>query len=175
VLGDSIMQAIGADHPKDGIAGRIAEYIQSKTGRPVHITNVSAGGATIRDIFERQLPHVNLNQADLIILATATDMEQRVPLVTYEAGLRALLLVLPANKTIFSDLPLEPGREAYQAVIQEVADEQGIQHADFANVFHAEGRRLDIFSWLFPHLNSKGYYYWFTAFQPEVDKLMDLD
>jgi len=174
-MGDSIMQAIGATHPQDGIAGRIAEYLQSKTGHPVHITNVSVGGATIQDITEQQLPRVDIDQADLIILASATDMERRVPLNTYEANLRSLLRTLPPGKTIFSDLPLEPGKDAYQAVFLQLADEQGIQRADFAKVFRGEGRRLDIFSWLFPHLNSKGYYYWFTAFRPEVDKLMNLE
>lgn len=174
-LGDSIMQAIGAADPEDGIAGRSAEYLQSKTGRPVHITNVSVGGATIRDITEQQLPRVDIDQAHLIIVATATDMEQRVPLNTYEANLRSLLRALPPGKTIFSDLPLETGQEAYQAVFQQVADAHGIRRADFAKVFRGEGRRLDIFSWLFPHLNSKGYYYWFRAFQPEVDQLMSLE
>lgn len=172
-LGDSIMQAIGAAHSEDGIAGRIASYLSTKTGRSVHVTNVSVGGATIQDIIERQLPQVDLKRADLIIVATATDLERRVPLDTYDANLRTLLWALPPDKTIFSDLPLEPGREAYQAVFQRLANERGIQRADFAKVFRGAGRRLDIFSWLFPHLNSKGYYYWFTAFQPEVDKLID--
>ena len=172
-LGDSIMQAIGAAHPEDGIAGRIGEYIQSKTGSPVHIVNVSVGGAMVREIVDQQLPQVDVNQADLIIVATATDMERRIPLDTYETDLRALLQALPPGRTIFSDLPLEPGREPYQAVLERLADEQGIQLADFAKVFRGEGRRLDIFSWLFPHLNSRGYYYWFTAFQPEVDKWID--
>ena len=169
-MGDSIMQAIGATHPADGIAGRIASYLSTETGRPVHLTNVSSGGATIREIIDQQHPKVNLNQADLIILATATDMERRVPLDTYELELRTLLWALPPDKTIISDLPIEPGRDAYQAVLQRLADERGIPRADFVRVFNGEGRRLDIFSWLFPHLNSKGYYYWFTAFQPEVDK-----
>ena len=172
-MGDSIMQAIGAYHPEDGIAGRIAQYLHSRTGRPVHISNVSVGGATIQDILDQQFPQVDLTQADLIIVATATDMEQRVLLTTYEANLRALLDALPPDRTIFSDLPLEPGRAAYQAVFQRLADERGIRRADFAKVFRGEGRRLDIFSWLFPHLNSKGYYYWFTAFQPEIDQLID--
>ena len=172
-MGDSIMEAIGATHPEDGIAGRIAQYLQSRTGRPVHISNVSVGGATIQDILDQQLPQVDLSQADLIILATATDMEQRLPLATYEANLRTLLDALPPDRTIFSDLPLEPGREAYQTVLQRLANEQGVRRADFAKVFHGERRRLDIFSWLFPHLNSKGYYYWFMAFQPEVDKWID--
>ena len=174
-MGDSIMQAIGAARPEDGIAGRIADYLRLKTGRPVHVTNVSIGGATIQDILEQQLPQVDLSEADLVILATATDLERRVPLETYEANLRTLLRALPPGKTVLSDLPLEPGRDAYQAVFEQLADEQGIQRADFARVFRGEGRRLDIFSWLFPHLNSKGYDYWFRAFKPEVDKVFDLD
>jgi hypothetical protein len=44
--------------------------------------------------------------------------------------------------------------------------------ADFAKIFTHEGRRLDIFSWLPPHLGSKGYAYWFLAFQPEVDTIL---
>jgi lysophospholipase L1-like esterase len=175
-LGDSIMQAIGAAHPEDGIAGRIASYLSAKTGRPVHVTNVAVGGATVRDIIDKQLPQVDLsqvglNQADLIAVATASDLERRVPLEVYAANLRSLLWSLPAEKTVFSDFPVEPGRGAYQAIFQQTADERGILRADFASVFTGEGRRLDIFSWLFPHLNSKGYYYWFRAFQPEVDKV----
>ena len=173
-LGDSAMQAIGATHPEDGIAGRVAGYLHAKTGRPVHVTNVSAGGATIRDILDRQLPQVDLDQADLILLATANDMERRTPLDTYAANLRTLLSALPPEKTIFSDFPLEPGRGAYQAVFQQAANERGIQRADFAQVFNGEGRRLDIFSWLVPHLNSTGYFYWFRAFQPGVDRVPDL-
>ena len=172
-MGDSIMEAIGATHPEDGIAGRIASYLSTKTGQPVHVTNLSVGGAIIREIIDQQFPQVDLNLADLIILATATDMERRVPLDIYEANLRALLWALPPDKTIVSDLPLEPGREVYQTILQRLADERGIRRANFAKVFNGDGRRLDIFSWLFPHLNSKGYYYWFTAFQPEVDKWID--
>ncbi len=174
-MGNSIMQAIGAAHPEDGIASRIASYLSAKTGRPVHVTNVSVGGATIQDILDQQLPQVDLNQADLIILATATDPERRIPLDTYTENLHKLLRELPPDKTIISDLPLEPGRAAYQDVFQRLADERGIRRADFAKVFNGEGRRLDIFSWLFPHLNSKGYEYWFKAFQPEVDQLFDSD
>jgi hypothetical protein len=172
-LGDSAMQAIGAAQPDEGIAGRIANYLGAKTGRPVHVTNVSVGGATVQDIIGYQLPQIDVHQADLIIVATASDLEGRVPLDTYRANLRTLLRALPPEKTIFSDLPIEPGRGAYQAVLQQAADERGIKRADFAKVFNGEGRRLDIFSWLFPHLNSRGYYYWFLAFQPEVDQVVD--
>jgi hypothetical protein len=86
--------------------------------------------------------------------------------------LETLMQVLPAEKTVISDLPLSPGREAYQAILQASADAHHFLRADFARIFTHEGRRLDIFSWLPPHLNSKGYAYWFLAFQPQVDTIL---
>jgi hypothetical protein len=168
-MGDSIMQAIGAAHPDDGIAGRIASYLNAKTGRTVHVTNVAVGGATVQDIIDHQLPEVDLgrqtcHRGDCLRPGTTC------PLEVYSQP-ATLLWALPPEKTIFSDFPLEPGRGAYQSVFQQTADERGILRADFERVFTGEGRRLDIFSWLFPHLNSRGYYYWFRAFQPEVDKV----
>jgi hypothetical protein len=96
-----------------------------------------------------------------------------VPLDTYRANVRALVEALPPDKTIFSDLPIEPGRDAYQAILEQEVDARGIRRADFAKVFNGKGRRLDVFSWLLPHLNSKGYYYWFLAFKPAVDQVVD--
>ncbi len=93
---------------------------------------------------------------------------------TYRTNLRTLLRALPPEETVFSDFPIEPGRSAYQEIFQQAARERGIRRADFARVFNGEGRRLDIFSWLLPHLNSKGYFYWFRAFQPEVDQALGL-
>jgi len=171
-LGDSATQAIGADHPMEGFVGRIASYVQAQIGRPVHLTNVSVGGATYTDVVHKQLPTVDLKTADLVIVESSNDVEQRVPLDTYRAALDALMQVLPAEKTIISDLPLEPGRDAYQAILQERADAHHMLRADFAHIFNNEGRRLDIFSWLIPHLNSKGYAYWFLAFQPGVDTIL---
>lgn len=136
---------------------------------------MSAGGATVQDVLEHQLSMVDMDSADLILIVTASDLEKRVPLDRYRANLHTLLSSLPAHKTIYSDFPIEPGREAYQAAFQQAADECGIRRADFARVFNGEGRRLDIFSWLLPHLNSRGYYYWFLAFRPEVDRIADLN
>jgi hypothetical protein len=146
---------------------------QYETSKPVHVTNVSVGGATVQDIVDHQLLEADLSEADLIIVATASDLEGRVPVDEYRANLHTLLGALPPEKTIFSDLPIEPGRDDYQAIFQQAADERGIKRADFAQVFNGEGRRLDVFSWLFPHLNSTGYYYWFLAFKPKVDQVMD--
>jgi hypothetical protein len=100
-----------------------------------------------------QLPQVQLTIADLVIVACSNDLENGVSLGSYQA---ALLQVLPPDKTVVSDLPLLPGREAYQSILQERTDAHHILRADFARIFTHEGRRLDIFSWLPPHLGSKG-------------------
>ena len=81
--------------------------------------------------------------------------------------------VFPADHTVFSDLPGLPGEARYQRVLSEVTDAHGILRADFASIFNGPGRRLDVFSWLPPHLNSKGYELWFKAFQPKVDLIIE--
>jgi hypothetical protein len=73
---------------------------------------------------------------------------------------------------VISDIPDLPGEERYQPVLTAVAHEHGILRADVKAIFNGEGRRLDIFSWLPPHLNSKGYGYWFEAFKPKVDVIL---
>ncbi len=169
-LGDSSVQGIGADTPMHGYVGRIADHVAAKTGRPVHISNVSTGGTTA-DVVRNQLPLVDLTTADLVIVADSNDMQQRVPLDRYAAEVQRLVDALPAERTVFSDLPIWPGRDRYQAILQRAADARGIRRANFAAVFNRR-RRLDIFSWLPPHLNSRGYQYWFEAFEPEVDAVL---
>jgi lysophospholipase L1-like esterase len=171
-LGDSSVQAIGADTPMHGYIGRIAEYVGTKTGRRVHITNVSTAGTTA-DVVRDQLPQVDLPNADLVIVADSNDMQQRVPLDEYASQQQRIVDAVPAERTVFSDLPILPGRRRYQAVLARATHARGIRRADFATVFNGH-RRLDIFSWLPPHLNSKGYEFWFEAFKPEVDAVLDL-
>jgi lysophospholipase L1-like esterase len=171
-LGDSAVQAVGASHPTDGFAGRIATHIEERTGRPVHIVNLADGGRTTGRLVA-DLPRANLATADLVIVATSTDLERRTPLPEYREALTRLVAALPASRTVVSDLPLLPGRAPYQRILTEAADARGIARADFAAVFRTVGRRLDIFSWLPPHLNSRGYRYWFEAFRPHVDAILE--
>jgi hypothetical protein len=111
-LGDSSVEAIGADRPMDGYVGRIANYIAARTGRPVPIANVSDGGTTA-DIIHHQLSIVDITTADLVVVADSNDLERRVPVDQYRADLSMLMRVLPAGRTVYSDLPLLPGREPY--------------------------------------------------------------
>jgi len=169
-LGDSTVQAIGASRPMDGYVGRIATFIQQKTGRPVHITNVASGGS-ITDIVENQLPKVDLKAADIVVIAD--DNLNGMSLEEYRATLEAIAVAVPADRTVISDLPGLPGEARYQPVLTEVADAHGILRADFASAFKGPERRLDVFSWLPPHLNSKGYALWFRAFRPQVEVILE--
>ena len=171
-LGDSATQGIGATDPADGFVGRIAAHAQQVTGRPVHVQNLARGGNTVADVLRDQLPHADLGTADLVVVETSNDLEQRKPVEDYRRDLTTLLGALPAARTVISDLPLLPGVERYQPVLAEVADRFGVRRADFAAVFTARVRSSDIFSRLPPHLNSTGYWYWYLAFRPQVDQIL---
>jgi len=168
-LGDSSVEGIGASQAMDSYVGRISTYVGQKTGRPVHIANVATGGP-ISDIVSNQLPRVDLKTADIVIVAD--DNLNGMSLAQYRATLEAIAAAVPANRTVISDLPGLPGEERYQPVLTAVADEHGMLRADVKAIFNGGGRRLDIFSWLPPHLNSKGYRYWFEAFKPQVDVIL---
>jgi hypothetical protein len=132
----------------------------------VHITNAATGGP-ITDVVSNQLPKVDVKKADIVVIAD--DNLNGMSLAHYRATLEAIAAAVPADRTVISDLPGLPGEQRYQPVLSAVADAHGILRADVKAILNREGRRLDIFSWLPPHLNSKGYGYWFEAFKPQVD------
>jgi hypothetical protein len=168
-LGYSSVEGIGASNAMDSYVGRIATYASEKTGRPVHIANVATGGP-ITDIVSNQLPKVDLKTVDIVVIAD--DNLDGMSVGQYRATLEAIAGAVPADRTVISDLPGLPGEERYQPVLTAVAEEHGMLRADVKAIFNGEGRRIDIFSWLPPHLNSKGYGYWFEAFKPKVDVLL---
>lgn len=172
-LGDSAMQGIGATEPARTLAGRTETLLESATGRSVIVHNYASGGATVADILAGQLPAAgreDLAGADVVLVSTSNDLEQRTGTERYAADLAVLARVLDPHRTVVSDLPLEPGRRAYQDVLERITDAAGIARADFAHVF-LQARRPDIFSWLPPHLNDRGYGIWFRAFEPVLSEL----
>jgi acyl-CoA thioesterase I len=184
-LGDSTMQAIGAARPHEGLVGRTAAYLESLTGRPVHIVNASVGGATVASVVHDQLPAVDLGAADVVIVSvSSSDISRRTPLPQYAAAMALLVRALPAERTVLSDAPLQPRRFEYQQVLARLADERGIARADFAAAFLGSSglrrtsavrelvARIGIFSGDFHHLNGRGYGYWFNAFRPGLDALV---
>lgn len=170
-LGDSAMQGIGAANVRETIAGRAAAYVAECTGRTVDVRNYARGGATIADVLAEQLPNADTRSADLVLVASSNDLEKRNDVGAYAREAAQLAGRLPRRTTIWSDLPSEPGRAKYQRVLARVTDARQIQRAGFAAAFSA-AKRFDVFSWLPPHLNGRGYDIWFRAFRPGIDAII---
>lgn len=175
-FGDSAMQGVGATSAETTLAGRVSRKMAFLSGRRVIVHNHAGGGATISRILAEQIPPAtdagaatggDLARADVVIVASSNDLEQRTGPENYASDLRRLLAVLDPERTIVSDLPLEPGRRAYQEVLERATHDAGLPRADFAGSF-LSARRSDIFSWLPPHLNDRGYAIWAAAFTTEL-------
>jgi hypothetical protein len=117
--------------------GLIARYVSANTGRPVHMANVSTGG-TPRDILHDQLQKVDLATADIVIVADANDMENRVPVECYRATWPRLWLRRLPTAPFTRICPCCPGAP-YQTVLRETTDAHGIPRADFSAVFNGAG------------------------------------
>lgn len=55
VLGDSMMQGVGASSPTAGLVGQLAERLR-RHGHELTVVNLSATGARVIDVLEQQLP-----------------------------------------------------------------------------------------------------------------------
>lgn len=173
-LGGSEIQGIGADSPENTLVGRIETYVEDRTGKQVVVRNFAAGGAGSQEIIQQQLSRIDsMDKVDLFIISVSNDMQRSINRDDQRASLDTLFRILPSDRIIISDLPLMPGREPYQEVLSIVADKHRVLRADFAKVFTEKGRRLDVFSWLPPHVSSFGYQLWFEAFKPRIDTIIN--
>jgi lysophospholipase L1-like esterase len=171
-FGDSAALGIGAWRPQDSVVGRIASYVGQRTGRPVHVANMTTGGGTVGTVLTKQLPTADVAHADVVVvIAGSNDVGAKAPLDTFRSHLEALIAALPPDRTVLSDIPLQSGRDPYQKILAEVADARGVAHADFAGAFN-RARRLDVFAPDFQHVNSTGYRIWFDAFRPALDRIV---
>jgi lysophospholipase L1-like esterase len=171
-VGDSAAVGIGAWRPQESLVGRIVNHLRVRTGRPVHVTNLAVGGATVGSVLERQRAAEFATADVVIVVAGSADAGSKVAPAKFRADLRKLAELVPAERTILSDVPLQRGREPYQRILADVADSRRIAHADFATAFRT-ARRIDVFAPDFTHVNSTGYRIWFEAFRPHLDAIVD--
>lgn len=68
VLGDSTAAGVGVDHADLGLAGRLAEALAARTGRPVHWRARGRNGATARDVVRDHLDEALAAPVDLLFL-----------------------------------------------------------------------------------------------------------
>jgi len=94
-LGDSTAQGIGATRPEKGYVGLIADALEQKHGRPVHVVNLSKSGAKLSDCLRDQLPKLTDIQADIITVGIgANDMSTWDP-ESFRTDMDTLMTGLP--------------------------------------------------------------------------------
>ncbi|GAC1392405.1 MAG: hypothetical protein NVSMB46_08190 [Candidatus Saccharimonadales bacterium] len=173
-LGDSAAQAIGASSPTKGYVGLIADSLQQKTQRPIHITNVSVTGAKIADVIHNQLPRLSQLKIDAHTVVTieigANDMS-RYDKNVFRTSFDELCSKLPPQ-TIVSDLPYFGGgrannheRSAREAsdIIQEITAKYNLRLARL----HESTKKYDginVYAADFFHPSNQGYKNWYVAF-----------
>lgn len=170
-LGDSVVQGVGASSIERTFVMLVASYIKDRTGKDVAIKNISVTGATVGDVVSHQLPQINADDFDVILLvASANDAIKNVPLNKYEESIERLFQSLPSDKVLISDVPWVRGRARYVPILHKAAKKYGfdiISH-DIAN---QKSRWPFVYvAGDFLHPNDRGYKeIWFGNFKPRLD------
>jgi len=177
-LGDSAAQGIGASHPTKGYVGLIADGLARKTGRPVHVINLSVSGAKVADAINKQLPE--LNKLDLPADAVITIEIGANNMLSYDSAqfkteINTLFAALPPQ-TVVSDMPYFGGRaqgsnsNAFMAsgIIAEAAQKHGLKKAELYKISKANNSIRSYAADLF-HPSDRGYQNWYRAFWQQLD------
>lgn len=173
-LGDSTFQALGASRPDRGTVGRIAKHIEQKTGRQVHIDNVSVTGAKAVDVVRDQLKRVDMNTADIVVIAVgANDALKQSDIEVFEKSVRKIIDTVPADRTVMADVAMVRDRDAYQRILARHRDVAGVYRGDLAYGFRNIKRFRRLSGADFFHPSNYGYELWFTCFQPALDELIE--
>ena len=178
-LGDSVANAIGASRPQNGYVGLIERNIHEKTGRNVHVINVSVTGATTDNVIREQLPKIRRWRPDLVTLDIgANDVNKNLPEVDFMRDFATILDALPAGKTIVADLPTfvrGPKQSTLMRLNAAMHAQIAAHHFEVAPIF--EVTSATIHDWRtygadFFHPSNKGHRNWYRAFEAHVDAIV---
>lgn len=131
-LGDSTAQGLGAASPGGGYAGQVLDELRRRAGQPWNLLNLSASGACIRDVLDRQLPRVPAGASLVTCGVGANDVLRRSPVHVFR-DLGDLLDTVP-DGTVMLDLPRPAG-------LWGLAGRALVPYADRANRAIREGAR----------------------------------
>lgn len=179
-LGDSAAQAVGATSVRRGYVGLTAEYIAKKTGKNVHIINISVTGAKIADAIKIQIPQLaTLPKPDYITIEIGANDMASYDASAFKQEFETLLKKLPPG-TIVANMPsFNGGRKgkvnpsaysATQTINRLVASHSEFILADLYKSTINQGF-LDFGADLF-HPSNRGYHNWANAFMNEIDKTL---
>lgn len=173
-LGDSTGQAIGASEPMKGYVGLIAGRLQQKTGKKVHITNLSKSGATVQMAIKEQLPRLKaMNITDETVI-TIEIGANNMPIFNehdFAKEIDELFAQLP-KQTVVSDMPyfgggrkksLEKNVIPANKIIYDSAKKHDLRVAPLHAITQERDNwrvhSIDLF-----HPSNRGYHNWADAF-----------
>lgn len=174
-LGDSAAQGIGASKPEKGYVGLIATKLAAQKGKPVHVVNISATGATAEDVIQYQLPvfrTLPVASDTVVTLDVGANDTRNFRAAMFRQQIDEVLSQLPAQ-TVVADVPYFGGgrhnkreRAALEAsaIIREVAQQYGISVAPLHDVTRQKDG-LNTYAGDFFHPNDRGYRNWYEAFR----------
>jgi len=177
-LGDSTAQAIGASKPSNGYVALVGKHIEQKTGKKVHIINLSVSGAKIQDVINDQLPKLSkIPKVDMVTIEIGANNVATYDEAEFTAEFSGLLDKLPVG-TYVADVPsFAGGRKRGLSKTSEqaaaVADQLIVQRPQL-NVVKlydkTKGQGLNDFAADYFHPNNSGYKNWAAAFIEAIEK-----
>lgn len=103
-LGDSAAQGIGASRPSRGYVGLLADRMREQTGREVLVVNLSASGATVRDVVDKQLVQLQALRPDIVSVAVGGNDVPFYDGSRFTSAVKELTAALPTG-TYIADVP----------------------------------------------------------------------
>jgi lysophospholipase L1-like esterase len=173
-FGDSTAQGVGASSFDRGYVGQLLVRLRAERDPRWRVVNLSASGARLVEVCERQLPLLaGLPPADLVTCAAGANDLLRTPWPRMKPELVSLLSRLPEGAVV-ATLPaglLERKAAQANALIRTEAPDHGLRTAD---VFAHTGPPWAGKFWIDHfHPNDAGYRDWTGAFVEAIGRTED--
>ena len=176
-LGDSTAQGIGASSAGQGYVGLVEKHLEQKTGKPVHVINISVSGAKISDAIKNQLPRLkNFPRADYVTIEIGANDVPVYDRNTFKREFSQLLKLLP-DQTVVANMPsfrggrmgkLDDNAVDASKVIAELL--AGYPNMRLADVYQATRQQnIRDFGADLYHPSNSGYQNWAQAFVRAID------
>lgn len=92
VVGDSVVEGVGASSERTSLAGQVATKVAERTGRAVEVRGFGVSGARTRDVAEDQLEELERGEFDVIVIEVGSnDVTHGTRLGDIEAATRRML------------------------------------------------------------------------------------
>jgi len=175
-MGDSTAQGIGASNTEKGYVGLVADALEQKHRRPVHVINISKSGETVAGCLQEQVPQLRALKPDIVTIEIGANDMSTFDETTFRRSMGELMSQVP-KQTVISDIPylggsrkkdLEPHAEAASSIIHELAATHGLSVAPLHQVTKAKDS-WRVYAVDYFHPSNTGYKNWFAAFWQILD------